>query len=121
MPTPRSLCQQRANRRLIRFSVACAAEVPDLLAILRVKERSGNRSGPAGHDGLREGVLVALLLAIVRKYWFITRQETPHQNQVAILIEVHAHHLQSLRRVLLCQLIEHGIFVAARLAPGRPE
>jgi hypothetical protein len=64
---------------------------------------------------------VRWLLAVIGKHRPVPSHEPPHEDQIAVLIEVYAHDPQSLRRILLRQFIQHGIFVATRLAPRRPK
>src|SRR5207244_12625962 len=95
-------------------------------SVLCVKERSWQRPIPAREHGLPEGTLFApaffrWLLPVIWKHRFVPRHEPPHEDQIAVLIQVYPHDLQSLRRILLGQLIQHGIFVATGLAPRRPK
>ena len=114
-PTVRALAERDA------VVVACSHQVPDLRPILCIKERCRDRPIPSLHYAVRERIFLALHFSIVRKHWLISRQESPHQNQVSLLVQADPHHLQPLRRVLLCQLIQHRVLVPARLAPRRPE
>src|SRR5260370_756462 len=47
--------------------------------------------------------------------------ESPHQDQIPVIVHAHTHDLQSLRGVLLRQFIQHGVLVAAWFAPRRPK
>ena len=64
---------------------------------------------------------MAHLLAIVCEDGLISREKMADEINFSILIETDAHHCEVLRRELLGDLIDHGIFVAARFAPGSPE
>src|SRR6266446_186219 len=95
-----------------------------LPAISPVKDRHRKRSAPAWKHRLSELSelrLLTRLFPVVGKYRLIPRQKTPHQDQIPIIIQAYAHHLQSLRRVLLRQFIQQRVFVTARFAPRRPK
>src|SRR5260370_25657686 len=95
-----------------------------LPTISPVKYRYGKRSGPTwkhGFSELSELPFLAWFFPEVGKYRLVARQKTPHQDQIAIVIQAHAHDFQSLRRLLLLQFVQHGILVAARFAPRRPK
>src|SRR5205823_15102082 len=118
----RSRIEERANRPLVRFAIALAHKISYLPPVFRVEDRNGQRSTPPGqHRHAKRGFGFRWFLPVIGEYRLVTRYEAPHQDQIAVLIHVHADDFQSFRRVQLRQFIQQGIFVAARLAPGRPE
>src|SRR5260370_31509223 len=92
-----------------------------LLAVFSIEDRNGQRSSPAGEHRLPELLLTPCLFPVVRENRVVASQEAPHQNQIAVVIHANAYDFQPLRRILLRQFIQHGVLVAARLAPRRPK
>src|SRR6266404_961035 len=113
--------KQRADRRLISVPRALAEHMPNLPAVFRVPERSRKDSVPRRQYPLSEQLLITCFFPVVGKNRFVSGQKTPHQNQIPVIIHAHAHDLESLRRVLLRQFIQHGVLVAAGFAPRRPK
>src|SRR5260370_10640110 len=113
--------EQLANRGFIGLSSACAEHAAHLIPVLIVEKRCGKRAIPLRPDCLSKPRLVSAFLAVIRKDGFVSRDKAPHQNQIAFIVEIDTHDLQSLRPVLLGKLVEHGIFMSARLAPSGPE
>src|SRR5271165_5492526 len=101
--------------------VAFAHQVANLRAIFGVEKGGGQGTVPPGHNGIDKAGFVSLSLAVVRKYGFIAREESAHEDKVPILVQIDAHDFQSLRSILLGEIVQHGIFVATRLAPRGPE
>src|SRR5579883_1549959 len=97
----RLLREQHFDGGFVSFAIAGAAQVADLPAILGVEERSGDRSIPAGHDGLHESVLLAFFLAVVREYGLVAGKEPAHEDQIAVLVQADADYFQALGGVLL--------------------
>src|SRR5712692_2898279 len=93
----------------------------NLPAVSAIEDRNRKGPIPARKYTLSEQFLPASLFPVIGKYRLVAGQKTPHQEQIAIVIHAHAHDFQSLRRILLCQLIQHGILVAAGFAPRRPK
>src|ERR1700730_3319817 len=93
----------------------------DLPPVLVVKKSGRKGSCPSREDTLHKSLLLALFLAIIRENGFVTGQESAHENQIAVLVHADAHNFQSLGGVLLRQLVQQRVFIAARLAPGGPE
>src|SRR5580704_5947649 len=93
----------------------------DLPAVLVIKKSGRQSARPFRQDTLHKSLLLALFLAIVREHGLVTRQKPAHEDQIAILIHADSHHPQSLGSILLGQLVQHRVFVAARLAPSSPE
>ena len=95
--------------------------MPDLTAIFRVKNRNRKRSGPPGQHQLPEGFLSSRLFSVVGEDGLVARKEPPHQDQIAVIVEIHTDNFEPLRGVLLGELIQHRVFVPAGLAPRRPK
>src|ERR1700686_2993712 len=113
--------EQLANRGFVGLSSACAEHTADLISVLVIEKRCRQSAIPLRPDGLSKAGLVSMLFAVIRKNRFVARDKPPHQNQIAFVIEIDTHDLQSLGPILLGEFVEHGIFIAARLAPRRPE
>ena len=95
----------------------------NLLAIFGIEKCGGNGAIPAGQNGLDEGIFFTLLFAVVGEDRLVAGQEAAHEDAVAvaILVEADADNFEALGSVLLGEFVEHGVFVAARLAPSGPE
>src|SRR6266850_1357333 len=93
----------------------------DLPSISCIEHGSGERSGPTSQRRLPESLFSARFFPVVGKDRFVAGKKSPHQDQIPIVVEAHSHNFKSLRRVLLRQLIQHRVFVPARLAPRRPK
>src|SRR5712664_1764670 len=117
----RATSKQLANRGFVGLSRAGAKHTAHLIPVLVIEKRHRERAVPLRPDGLGKSGLVSMLFAVIRKNRFVSRDKPAHQNQVAVIVEIDTDDLQSLRPILLGQLVEHGIFIAAGLAPRRPE
>src|SRR5712672_2689522 len=112
------------NCGIVGLTVPCAEEVTDQPAVFVIEKCRRELASPIGQYRLVKFCLffwLSWLLSVIREYWLIACYEPPHQNQIAILIGIHACQAQSLWRILFRQLIEHRIFITARFAPCRPE
>src|SRR6266478_4111128 len=87
--------KQRADRRLMSVPRALAEHMPNLPAVFRVPERSRKDSAPRRQYPLSEQFLIACLFSVVGENRLVAGQETPHQDQIAVIIHAHAHDLQS--------------------------
>src|SRR5437763_15006946 len=92
----RSQVKQRPNCPFVRFAVPLPNKTPHLPPIFRIEHRNGQRSGPRRQHSSAERPLFAWLLPIIWKNRLVPRNKSAHQDQVAVIIEVHAHNLQSL-------------------------
>src|ERR1700730_761852 len=113
--------KQLANCGFVGLSSACAEHTADLIPVLVIEKRCRERAIPLRPDGLSKAGLVSTLFAVIRKDRFVSRDKPPSQDQIAFVVEIDTHDLQSMGPILLGEFVEHGIFIAARLAPGRPE
>src|ERR1700692_3169850 len=86
-------------RGLISVAIIFAHQMSDLASILGIKNGSGDRTIPSRHYSLHKIRLSALLLSKIRKDGVISRNESPHQDQVTIVIEVNANHVQAFRPI----------------------
>src|SRR5690349_10632542 len=113
--------EQLANCVLVRFASAGAEHAADLISVLIIKKGCRKRAIPLRPDGLCKSSLVAVLFAVVRENRLIARDKPPHQHQITFVVEIDAHHLQTLWLILFRQFVQHGIFIPAGLAPSGPE
>src|SRR5438874_1436523 len=87
----RSQVKQRPNCPFVRFAVPLPNKTPHLPPIFRIEHRNGQRSGPRRQHSSAERPLFAWLLPIIWKNRLVPRNKSAHQDQVAVIIEVHAH------------------------------
>src|SRR5260370_7359533 len=93
----------------------------NLPAVFAIEDRNRKGPIPARKYTLPEQFLPASLFPVIGKYWLVASQKTPHQDQIAIIIHAHPHDFQSLPRVLLRPFTQHGVLVAAAIAPPPPD
>src|SRR5258708_32053135 len=120
-PSCRLLRQQHLDGCFIRVVVSGAHKVPNLLPVLPVKNRRGDRSVPSRQYRLNKRVLFTLLLAVVREDRLVTRQEPSPQDHVAILVQAAPPNFHALWPILLPQLVQNPILLAAPLAQQSPK
>src|SRR5580704_17779769 len=113
--------KQRPDSTFITVTRSLAEKMRHLPPILAIKKRGRKRPGPSGLYHLVKRRFTTRFFSIVWEYRLVSRYESPHQNHVAIIIHADAHDLQPLRSILFGQLVQHGVLVAAGLAPRRPE
>src|ERR1700733_4227617 len=90
-------------------------------AIRGVEKICGHFVMPLRIDAIYEGIFVAHFFAHTWEDRLVVIEKMLNEIDGGVVVHINAEDDQPFRRIIVCDLIDDGKFIAARLAPGGPE